>query len=87
MQAKRDDSTPLGRALGRELAAARVRKGWTQKRAAAEAGVGTSALRNYELGLRSPTVAQLVLLARTLDESAGAMMDRALEASEKDAGR
>ena len=77
---------PLGIALGRELAAARVRRGWTQQQLADAAGMNQSTIRNYELGTHTPTVANLVWLARTLEASVGAMMDAALKATEQDTG-
>lgn len=72
------------RALGREIAAARIRRGWTQQQLADAAGLSQSALKLWELGRRAPTVTHLIQLARALDVSAGEMMDAALKAIEKD---
>lgn len=53
-------------ALGREIAAARVRAGLTQADAALRIGIARSALANYEKGARSPTWGTLKQIARAL---------------------
>lgn len=77
-------ASPEGRALGREIAAARVRKGWSQQRLAQETGVSQSSLKHYETGKRVPTVTTLIVLGRALGISAGDMLDIAAEAMEQD---
>lgn len=78
------DTTPESRAIGREIASARVRRGWTQKDLARESRFDQSTIAKWELGKRSPKVEDLLTLARALGANAGAILDAAQEAIEKD---
>lgn len=81
-----DQEESFSRALGREIAAARVRRGMTQRDLAEVSGFSVSGIRNWELGVRTPTVAHLILLARSMNTSAGAMMDAAQKTVEEGTG-
>jgi transcriptional regulator with XRE-family HTH domain len=53
--------------LGHWLAIARTQRGLTQQQLADRCGLGQAALSRMEMGLRWPTLAQLVQLARVLE--------------------
>ena len=81
-----NEITPEARAVGREIASARVRRSWTQKDLARESGFDQSTIAKWELGRRSPKVEDLIRLSRALGTTAGAILDAAADAVEKDAG-
>jgi len=80
------DDVRLAELLGREIAAARVRRKLTQRELADRAGFSPSGLRNWELGARTPTVAHLVVLAKVLGANAGDWMNAAQDALEQGLG-
>lgn len=64
-----DDETQArgARALGREIAAARTRKRWTQARLSTESRVSESSIKQYEAGKREPVMSTLLRVAHVLD--------------------
>ena len=53
--------------LAKQIASLRKKKGYTQERLAAEAGIDRVALANIETGRRRPTVTTVYRIATALD--------------------
>ena len=66
---------------GSRIRELRTRHGLLQRELAEMAGVTESAVRNYELGLRTPRPQQLEALARALGVDPAALTDYGLETS------
>lgn len=61
--------------VGERIRRYRKAGGYTQKGLAEEIGVTESAIRNYELGLRTPSESQLEAIARALDVAPESLAD------------
>ena len=66
---------------GSRIRELRTRRGFLQRELAEMAGVTESAVRNYELGLRTPRPQHLEALARALGVDPAALTDYGLETS------
>ena len=66
---------------GSRIRELRTRRGLLQRELAEMAGVTESAVRNYELGLRTPRPQHLEALARALGVDPAALTDYGLETS------
>jgi transcriptional regulator with XRE-family HTH domain len=64
--------------VGERIRRYRKAGGYTQRGLAEEVGVTESAIRNYELGLRTPSGAQLEAIARALDVAPESLVDTGL---------
>ena len=64
---------------GSRIRELRTRRGLLQRELAEMAGVTESAVRNYELGLRTPRPQHLEALARALGVDPAALVDYGLE--------
>lgn len=61
--------------VGERIRRYRKAGGYTQRGLAEEVGVTESAIRNYELGLRTPSESQLEAIARALDVAPESLAD------------
>lgn len=61
--------------VGERIRRCRKAGGYTQRGLAEEVGVTESAIRNYELGLRTPSESQLETIARALDVAPESLAD------------
>ncbi|WP_448983979.1 helix-turn-helix domain-containing protein [Olsenella uli] len=61
--------------VGERIRRCRKAGGYTQRGLAEEVGVTESAIRNYELGLRTPGESQLEAIARALDVAPESLAD------------
>lgn len=61
--------------VGERIRRYRKAGGYTQRGLAEEVGVTESAIRNYELGLRTPSKSQLEAIARALDVAPESLED------------
>lgn len=61
--------------VGERIRRCRKAGGYTQRGLAEEVGVTESAIRNYELGLRTPSRAQLKAIAQALDVAPESLAD------------
>lgn len=61
--------------VGERIRRYRKAGGYTQRGLAEEVGITESAIRNYELGLRTPSGAQLEAIARALDVAPESLVD------------
>lgn len=64
--------------VGERIRRYRKAGGYTQRGLAEEVGVTESAIRNYELGLRTPSESQLEAIARALDVAPESLADTGL---------
>lgn len=64
--------------VGERIRRYRKAGGYTQRGLAEEVGVTESAIRNYELGLRTPSESQLEAIARALDIAPESLADTGL---------
>lgn len=64
--------------VGERIRRYRKAGGYTQRGLAEEIGVTESAVRNYELGLRTPSESQLEAIARALDIAPESLADTGL---------
>ena len=67
--------------VGERIRAMRKAAGLTQKSLAESIGLTESALRNYELGLRTPSDEQLAAMAKTMGIAPEALMDIRVESA------
>jgi transcriptional regulator with XRE-family HTH domain len=59
--------TPARQALGRRIAAARIKAGLSQEKLAECAGIDRSTVQRIELAQNDPRFSHLLLIARALD--------------------
>ncbi|KFI70461.1 transcriptional regulator [Bifidobacterium merycicum] len=67
--------------VGDRIRALRKSAGLTQKELAASIGLTESAVRNYELGLRTPSEEQLAAMAESIGVAPEALMDIRVESA------
>lgn len=60
---------------GKKLRRLRLLRNFTQKELAVKSGITDAAIRNYELGNRSPNKEQLIKIAEALNCDASALLD------------